>query len=214
MNYYICEKSTECYCLSDWQSMVETVKQTQLKFWPISARVDVQMDQSQSTLSRPAQNERGKRMRPSQDSFGSAVKFVRINYNDISTLQHWWGRKTWNVSFSIFLKWLIAFNHVRSHLYGEKMARERRSPSQSAWVSFYMRKKVTFWPDPTRALAHAQIVSPWPSWGWLSESVYSYFEKGCRKKNVHATIPKGNMGYDQYTVPDTVAVKPTFAAFL
>ena len=23
-------------------------------------------------------------------------------------------------------------------------------------------------------------------------------------KNVHATIPKGNLGYDQYTVPDTV----------
>ena len=33
-------------------------------------------------------------------------------------------------------------------------------------------------------------------------------------KNVHATILKGNMGYDQYTVPDTVAVKPSFAAFL
>ena len=25
--------------------------------------------------------------------------------------------------------------------------------------------------------------------------------------NVHSTIPKGNMGYDQYTVPDTVAVE-------
>ena len=33
-------------------------------------------------------------------------------------------------------------------------------------------------------------------------------------KNVHATIPKGNMGYDQYTVTDTVAVEPTFVAFL
>ena len=43
--------------------------------------------------------------------------------------------------------------------------------------------------------------------------VYSYFEKGCRK-NLHATIPKDNMGYDQYTVPDTVAVEPTFFAFL
>ena len=28
-------------------------------------------------------------------------------------------------------------------------------------------------------------------------------------KNVLATIPKGNMGYAQYTVPDTVAVEPT-----
>ena len=32
---------------------------------------------------------------------------------------------------------------------------------------------------------------------------------------MHATIPKGiNMGYGQYTVPDTVAVEPTFVAFL
>ena len=43
--------------------------------------------------------------------------------------------------------------------------------------------------------------------------VYSYFEKGCRK-NVHATIPKGNTGYDQFTVPDTVAFAPTFVTFL
>ena len=43
--------------------------------------------------------------------------------------------------------------------------------------------------------------------------LYSYFEKGCRKK-VHAAIPKGNMGYDQYTDSDTVAVEPTFAASL
>ena len=34
------------------------------------------------------------------------------------------------------------------------------------------------------------------------------------EKKVHATIPKGNMGYDQYTVPDTVTVEPTFVAFL
>ena len=33
-------------------------------------------------------------------------------------------------------------------------------------------------------------------------------------KHVHATISKSNMGYDQYTVPDTVAVEPTFVAFL
>ena len=33
-------------------------------------------------------------------------------------------------------------------------------------------------------------------------------------KNVHATIPKGNMGYDQYSVPDFVAVEPTVVAFL
>ena len=33
-------------------------------------------------------------------------------------------------------------------------------------------------------------------------------------KKVHAAIPKGNMGYDQYTVSDTVTVEPTFAASL
>ena len=33
-------------------------------------------------------------------------------------------------------------------------------------------------------------------------------------KNAHATIPKGNMGYDQYTVPDFVAVEPTFVALV
>ena len=32
-------------------------------------------------------------------------------------------------------------------------------------------------------------------------------------KTVHVTIPKGNMGYDQYTVPDIVAVENTFVAF-
>ena len=44
--------------------------------------------------------------------------------------------------------------------------------------------------------------------------INSYFEEGCQKKIVHATIPKGNMGYDQYTVPDNVAVEPTVVAFL
>ena len=32
-------------------------------------------------------------------------------------------------------------------------------------------------------------------------------------KNVHATIPKSNMGYDQYTVPDTVAVASCLTCF-
>ena len=40
------------------------------------------------------------------------------------------------------------------------------------------------------------------------------FRESWSEKNVHVTIPKDNMGYDQYTVPDTVAVEPTFVAFL
>ena len=31
---------------------------------------------------------------------------------------------------------------------------------------------------------------------------------------MHATIPKGNMGYDQYAVPGTVAVESSIVAFL
>ena len=33
-------------------------------------------------------------------------------------------------------------------------------------------------------------------------------------KNVHSTIPKGSMIYDQYIISDTVAAEPTFVAFL
>ena len=48
------------------------------------------------------------------------------------------------------------------------------------------------------------------------ESLLSYtaISRKVVGKNVHATIPKGNVGYDQYTVPDTVAVEPTFAKFI
>ena len=44
--------------------------------------------------------------------------------------------------------------------------------------------------------------------------LYTAISRKVVVKTVHATIPKGNMGYDQYTVPDTVAVEPTFVAFL
>ena len=37
------------------------------------------------------------------------------------------------------------------------------------------------------------------------------FRERLSEKNVRATIPKGNMGYDQYTVPDTVVVEPIVA---
>ena len=44
--------------------------------------------------------------------------------------------------------------------------------------------------------------------------MYTAISRKVVGKNVHATIPKGNMGYDQFTVPDTVAVEPTFVTFL
>ena len=33
------------------------------------------------------------------------------------------------------------------------------------------------------------------------------------RKNVHATIPKGSMGYDQYTVPDDCTCRTYFCCF-
>ena len=40
------------------------------------------------------------------------------------------------------------------------------------------------------------------------------FRERLSKKNVHATIPEGNIGYDQYSLLTTVVVEPTFVAFL
>ena len=40
------------------------------------------------------------------------------------------------------------------------------------------------------------------------------FRERLSTKKYNPTIPKGIVGYDQYTVPDTVAVERTFAAFL
>ena len=54
-------------------------------------------------------------------------------------------------------------------------------------------------PTPLDPHAHARSVQS------SSRLLYSYFEKGLwETTDVHATIPKGNMGYDQYTAPDTV----------
>ena len=45
-------------------------------------------------------------------------------------------------------------------------------------------------------------------------AMYTAISRKVVGKHVHATIPKGNVGYVQYTVPDTVAVEPTFVSFL
>ena len=46
------------------------------------------------------------------------------------------------------------------------------------------------------------------------ELVHTAISRKVVGKNVHATIPKGNMGYDQHTDPGAVAAEPTFFAFL
>ena len=47
---------------------------------------------------------------------------------------------------------------------------------------------------------------------WL-EIRYTAIPKKVARKNLHAAISKGTMGYDQYTFPGTVDVDPTFLAF-
>ena len=39
------------------------------------------------------------------------------------------------------------------------------------------------------------------------------FRERLSEKNVHMTIPKGNMGYDQYTVPDDCSCRTYFCCF-
>ena len=45
-------------------------------------------------------------------------------------------------------------------------------------------------------------------------TAYTAISRKAVGKNVHATIPKGNIWYDQYIVPGTVAVKNSFVALL
>ena len=48
----------------------------------------------------------------------------------------------------------------------------------------------------------------------LAPSVYRYFrERLSEKMHVHATIPKGNMGYNQYTVLDDCSCRTNFCCF-
>ena len=48
-------------------------------------------------------------------------------------------------------------------------------------------------------------------WGW--SALYTAILRKVVGKYVRPTIQKGNMGYDQYTVPDTVAVETSFCCF-
>ena len=48
----------------------------------------------------------------------------------------------------------------------------------------------------------------------MAKARYTAISRKVVGKIVHATIPKGNMGYNQYSVPDTAAVELTFVTFL
>ena len=46
-----------------------------------------------------------------------------------------------------------------------------------------------------------------------SPSLYTAISRKVVGKNVHATTPKGNMGYDQYTVPNDCSCRTYFCCF-
>ena len=44
--------------------------------------------------------------------------------------------------------------------------------------------------------------------------MYTAISRKVVGKNMHLTIPKGNMGYDQYAVPVIVSVESSIVTFL
>ena len=60
----------------------------------------------------------------------------------------------------------------------------------------------------TLLLSHAKIE------GIIVNKVYTAISRKVVGENAQATISKGNMGYGQYTLPDSIAVEATFVAFL
>ena len=57
----------------------------------------------------------------------------------------------------------------------------------------------------------SQLINDQPLY---NAELYTAISRKVVGKIVHATIAKGNMGYDQYTVPGTVAVEATLVPFL
>ena len=49
--------------------------------------------------------------------------------------------------------------------------------------------------------------------GKRDSSLYTAISRKVVRKNVHATIPKGNMGYDRYTVPGYCGCRTYFGCF-
>ena len=129
------------------------------------------------------------------------------------------------------LKWYKSYLYTRLHR--QNTQRDRCIPfllgihhvlhncSQLEYIVKWFLIPIIFEPPSVKQIGSKIIVLDWWKEGRFGSN-YREFRKNrmwciSRKvvgKKVHATIPKGNMGYDQYTVPDTVAVKPTFVAFL
>ena len=64
--------------------------------------------------------------------------------------------------------------------------------------------------DPSRFQMSSSLVYVLCFLGWTN---LKHFSRKVVGKNVHATIPKSSMGYDQYTVPDGCSCRTYFCCF-
>ena len=60
---------------------------------------------------------------------------------------------------------------------------------------------------------HNQIFISFPAIKQTMHGPYTAISRQVVGKSVHATIPKGNMGYSQYTVPDQLSCRTYFCCF-
>ena len=88
------------------------------------------------------------------------------------------------------------------------MARRYELLFSSGKTIFYVRSFVKY------CFCHEKIKFIFSSRRVIFHLLYTAISRKVVGIKVHATIPKGNMGYDQYAVPYTVAVEPSIVAFL
>ena len=79
---------------------------------------------------------------------------------------------------------------------------------------FFPRGKKCFcsWPPTWPPWPHVQTSNP-IRFLHRTNAVCTAISREVVGKNMHATIPKGNMGYDQYTVPDDCSCRTYFCCF-
>ena len=107
----------------------------------------------------------------------------------------------------------------------EKSQQLAKSPDQVIYLRLQLLcgRKNLFWSagggSPEESFRFSRLHSLWaaeiqwhvPQWTSAEERDFEYtaISREVVGKNVHVKIPKGNTRYDQYTVPDAVAVEPS-----
>ena len=92
-----------------------------------------------------------------------------------------------------------------------------RKPTKSAfnkqWETCRFEDKKDYENETWFKVSLLIVKKMWPATGLWHSGRIQLFRKRLSETNVHATIPKGNMGYDQYTVPDYCTCRTYFCCF-